>query len=215
MKEMIVTRKCLSKFFLTLFIICMSTNSFFVFAQNRKGQIFYSNSEGLYWAAIETAYFKAHVASQRSDNWCWAACTQMVLTYQGVDVTQEEIVERVFGACIDRPGSAQDIVKGASGWYVGGCKIGAKYDTYFIPQNLINDLVDKYPLIVGLSMPGQNVGHAYVMTGLSFQKYGNEIYPNSVILRDPWPDNPSRIVMDWSEFSYRAHTIVHIFPTDY
>ena len=183
-----------------------------LFAQNRKGQIFYSKNDGLYWAAIETSYFKAYVARQRSDNWCWAACTQMVLNYQGVNVSQEQIVERVFGSRVDRPGTAQHIVQGASGWYVDGHTIEAKADYSFIPQKLIDDLVNKYPLVVGLSMPGQNVGHAYVLTGLSFQKQGNAIYPQSVILRDPWPDNQSRLVLSWNDFSSRAHTIVHIFP---
>lgn len=183
-----------------------------LFSQNRKGQIFYSKDDGLYWAAIKTSYFKAHVARQRSENWCWAACTQMVLNYQGVNASQEQIVERVFGSCVDRPGTALNIVEGASGWYVDGHTIGAKADNSFIPQKLIDDLVNKYPLVVGLSMPGQNVGHAYVMTGLSFQKQGDTIYPHSVILRDPWPDNQSRLVLSWSDFSRRAHTIVHIFP---
>lgn len=181
-------------------------------AQNRKGQIFYSKSEGLYWAAIETSYFRIYVARQRSDNWCWAACTQMVLNYQGVNVSQEQIVERVFGSQIDRPGTAQNIVQGASGWYVDGHSIKAIADNSFIPQKLIDDLVNKYPLVVGLSMPGQRVGHAYVLTGLSFLKQGDTVYPHSVILRDPWPENQSRIVLSWSDFRSRAHTIVHIFP---
>lgn len=194
---------------LSAFFFIMSTN---ILAQNRKGQIFYSKNDGLYWAAIETTYFKAYVARQRSENWCWAACTQMVLNYQGVSASQEQIVERVFGSRVDRPGSAQNIVQGASGWYVDGHTIGAKADYSFVPQKLIDDLVNKYPLVVGLSMPGQNVGHAYVLTGLSFQRQGDAIYPQSVILRDPWPDNQSRLVLSWSDFSSRAHTIVHIFP---
>lgn len=183
-----------------------------LFSQNRKGQIFYSKSEGLYWAAIETTYFKAYVASQRSDNWCWAACTQMVLNYQGVNVSQEQIVERVFGSQIDKPGTAQNIIQGASGWYVNGHIIGAKSDNSVSAQKLIDDLVNKYPLVIGLTMPGQRVGHAYVLTGLSFQKQGESIYPYSVILRDPWPGNQSRIVLSWSDFRSRAQVIVHIFP---
>lgn len=183
-----------------------------LFSQNRKGQIFYSKDDGLYWAAIKTSYFKAYVARQRSENWCWAACTQMVLNYQGVNVSQEQIVERVFGARVDRPGSAQNIVQGASGWYVDGSSIAAKADYSFIPQKMIDDLINKYPLVIGLSMPGQNVGHAYVLTGISFLKQGDAIFPQSVILRDPWPDNQSRLVLSWSDFSSRAHTIVHIFP---
>lgn len=193
-------------------IIIFAVAPLAIYSQNRKGQIFYSKDDGLYWAAIKTSYFKSYVARQRSQNWCWAACTQMVLNYQGVNASQEQIVERVFGSLIDRPGSAQNIVQGASGWYVDGRTIEAKADYSSIPQKLIDDLVNKYPLVVGLSMPGQNVGHAYVLTGLSFQKQSNVIYPHSVILRDPWPDNPSRVVLSWEDFSNRAHTIVHIFP---
>lgn len=207
-----IRKRFLYDIILEVALLSIVTVPLSVFSQNVKGQIFFSKSEGLYWAAIETSYFKAHVARQRSENWCWAACTQMVLNYQGVSVSQEQIVERVFGSCVDRPGTAQNIVQGASGWYVDGRTIGARADCSFIPQKLIDDLVNKYPLVVGLSMPGQNVGHAYVLTGLSFQKYGNEIYPHSVILRDPWPDNQSRLILSWSDFSRRAHTIVHIFP---
>lgn len=183
-----------------------------IFAQNRQGQIFYSKDDGLYWAAIETTYFIPYVAQQRSTNWCWAACTQMVLNYQGVNVTQEQIVQRVFGVCIDRPGNAMDIVQGARGWNVDGHTINARYDYSFVPQRIVDDLVNKYPLVVGLTMPGQNIGHAFVMTGMSFEKEGDAVYPQSVILRDPWPGNQSRIVISWSEFTNRANTIVHIFP---
>lgn len=205
-------RRYLLKTAILVFTLILAITPATLFSQNRKGEIFYSKDDGLYWAAIKTSYFKAHVARQRSENWCWAACTQMVLNYQGVNVSQEQIVERVFGFQIDRPGTAENIVQGASGWYVDGHTIGAKYDYSFIPQKLIDDLVNKYPLVVGLSMPGQNVGHAYVLTGLSFQKQGDVIYPQSVILRDPWPDNQSRVILSWDDFSSRAHTIVHIFP---
>lgn len=205
-------KQYIKRIILGIVILGIVITPLMAYSQNRKGQIFYSKNDGLYWAAIQTSYFKAHVARQRSQNWCWAACTQMVLNYQGVNVSQEQIVERVFGSRVDRPGSAQNIVQGASGWYVNGRTIGAKADHSFFPQKLIDDLVNKYPLVVGLSMPGQNVGHAYVLTGLSFQKQGNSIYPQSVILRDPWPDNQSRVVLSWNDFSSRAHTIVHIFP---
>lgn len=201
-----------TKILMVAFVGLFVTIPFMLFSQNRKGQIFYSRNEGLYWAAIETTYFKSYVARQRSENWCWAACTQMVLNYQGVSVSQEQIVERVFGSRVDRPGTAQNIVQGASGWHIDGHTIRAKADNSFDPQMLINDLVNKYPLIVGLSMPGQDIGHAYVLTGLSFHKQGSAIYPQSVILRDPWPNNESRIVLSWRDFSNRAHTIVHIFP---
>lgn len=181
-------------------------------AQGNKGSIYYSKDDGLYWAAIKTTNFSDFIARQRDTNWCWAACTQMVLNYQGVNVTQEEIVERVFGAKENNPAGAKEIVKGASGWYVNGHQINAGYDYPLSPQKLINDLVSKYPLIIGLRMPGQNIGHAYVLTGIGFNKNGDAVYPQKVILRDPWPENESRIILTWSNFSDRVHTIVHVYP---
>lgn len=201
-----------TKVMVTIMAAVLAAMPMVSFSQNRKGQIFYAKNDNLYWAAVETTYFREYVAKQRNNNWCWAACTQMVLNYQGVNVTQEQIVERVFGARVDRPGTAKDIVEGASGWYMDGHTIEANFDYPLAPQKLIDDLVNKYPLVVGLEMPGQDVGHAYVLTGISFRKDGNAVYPRSVILRDPWPGSQSRITLPWDDFSSRAHTIVHIFP---
>lgn len=178
------------------------------------GEIFQIGNSDLYWAAVKTDYFREHVARQRSDNWCWAACIQMVLNYQGVNVTQEQIVENVFGSQIDRPAAADVIAQAANGWRAKGHTIQARVENpyYTSAESFINDLVEKYPLIIGLSMPGQNVGHAYVLTGVSFRVFNGQYYPVEVILRDPWPSNQSRIKLSWDDFSSRCHTIVHIYP---
>ena len=81
---------------------------------------------------------------------------------------------------------------------------------------MINDLAYRYPVIVGLNMPGQNTGHAYVLTAIEFYYISNdpkkEKIPIRVILRDPWPRNPSRTVLNWSDFYRRVNCIVHIYP---
>ncbi|QDU65316.1 hypothetical protein Pla86_03810 [Planctomycetes bacterium Pla86] len=41
--------------------------------------------------------FEAVESPQREPVWCWAACASMILRYNGIDVSQEEIVDRVHG----------------------------------------------------------------------------------------------------------------------
>lgn len=138
----------------------------------------------------------------------------MVLNYQGVNIPQERIVERVFGSQENRPANASVIAKAANGWRANGKVISAFSENanHVSAKTFIDDLLYKYPLIIGLSMPGQNIGHAYVLTGISFRLWGNGYYPQEVILRDPWPTNQSRIKLSWADFSNRVHTIVHIHP---
>lgn len=189
--------------------------SVFLSAQTfRGGEIFRIGDSDIYWAAVKTAYFKEYVARQEEDCWCWAACVQMVLNYQGVDVDQEDLVRRAKGARVNQAGTAYDIQRAADGWRAGSHVIAAKIDNPYsiTPQDFIKDLIDKYPLIIGLQMPGQSVGHAYVLTGISFRHAGNTYHPVEVILRNPWPSSPSREKLSWSDFRRRVHTIVHVYP---
>jgi len=137
----------------------------------RGGEIFRIKGTDLYWAAVKAQYFKSSVARQKEDHWCWAACVQMVLNYQGVSVSQDEIVKRSFGSIINKGGNTYDIQSGANGWRTGSHTISASIGSYssFSAESIINDLRDKYPLIVGLEMPYQVDGHAYVLTGISFK----------------------------------------------
>lgn len=180
----------------------------------RGGEIFRIKNSDLYWAAVKTQYFKRFVAQQEEDCWCWAACVQMVLGYQGVSVSQGALVERAKGMRVNAGGNAYDIQRAANGWRTGSHTIVAKVDNSFFvnPQRLIDDLIDKYPVIIGLSMPGQSMGHAYVLTGISFRKVDGNYEPREVILRNPWPTAPSREKLSWSEFKRRVHTIVHVYP---
>ena len=150
----------------------------------RGGEIFRINDSDVYWAAVKTSYFREFVARQEEDCWCWAACVQMVLNYQGVNVDQEDVVRRAKGMRINEGGTAYDIQRAADGWNTGSHVIAARVDNpfYVTAQTFITDLIDKYPLIIGLDMPGQTMGHAYVLTGISFRKSGNTYQPVEVIL---------------------------------
>lgn len=170
-------------------------------------------------------YFVAGVASdefeffavdrQRSQNWCWAASSQMVLNYHGLYVSQEQIVARVFGSLVDRPANNQEIMSGLSGWapnVAGGvsniyCEFGVSS-----ANEITQNLAYKWPLIVGLRNPQGGIGHAYVLTAIYYNidQFNNTI-PEKVVLRDPWPDNPSRQEMSWQEFMNRQMGIIKVW----
>lgn len=174
---------------------------------------------GLYMAGIPSEQFQYFAAPesagrQRAANWCWAASIQMVLNYHGIYVTQEQIVSRVFGKLVDQPGQPEQILQALSGWApnVRGGYSAIVAEPYSITAStLVNDLAYRCPLIVGLK--GQPVGHAYVLTAVTYglDARNNPIF-KSVVLRDPWPNRPSREEMSWDEFMSRVAfaTRVHV-----
>lgn len=163
------------------------------------------------------AHFAAPEGSgrQRMQNWCWAACIQMVLNWHGLYVSQEDIVKRIFGVMIDRPAQPHEILSALSGWApdTRGSYSAIQADPVYInPQTVLHDLEYRWPLIVGLTTP-QGGGHAYVMTAAYYYEdpaQGPVIF--RVVLRDPYPTNNSRIEMDMREFAARCTfaTRVHV-----
>lgn len=154
---------------------------------------------------------------QRMANWCWAACIQMVLNYHGLSVTQEAIVQQVFGTQVDRPAQPQEIMTALRGWapdtrgrYSEIIADNANLDA----ASIIQDLEYRWPLIVGLSgaAPGQQ-GHAYVLTGAYYalNQYDQPVI-YKVVLRDPFPTQLSRLEMSAEDFLPRCAfaTRVHV-----
>lgn len=145
---------------------------------------------------------------QIQSNWCWAACIQMVLNYHGLYVKQQDVVRKIYGNHINRPANEQQILAALSGWAPdsrGRFSSIYAYSGYTSVSQIVQNLSHKWPLIVGMRMPGSNIGHAYVLTAIYYQldRFGNPI-PYRVVLRDPWPSNRSRQEMSWNEFSRRA-----------
>ena len=180
-----------------------------------QGKIYKIGSND-YAAAVKTEQFVFSVARQNSQNWCWAACIQMVLQYQGLKVDQCEIVKKGLGmnSCIDSPADCYTIKQGVEGWYIKGKRIVAetsisKYADH--SYDLVDQLAFKYPVIIGLNLPNQVVGHAYVLTAVFFQydSWGNKI-PYKVVLRDPWPHNTSRQEFEWQDFISRINCITYV-----
>jgi len=153
---------------------------------------------------------------QRMQNWCWAACIQMVLNYHGLYIKQEEIVAKVFGGMVDAPAGPDQIMRALQGWAPDqrGRMSQIEADSRNLdPVSVIQDLEYRWPLIVGLTGVQGATGHAYVLTAVYYHlnAYGQpQIF--RVVLRDPYPTKQSRLEMSMEEFMARCTfaTRVHV-----
>ncbi len=206
--------------FLKLIIgLILCSKSLSIFGQSSVIQY----SDNYFSAGVNTQNFDyiASIGKQRADNWCWAACIQMVLNYHGLYVTQEQIVTKCKGGLYNAPGGTQDMLAALNGWAYNtrGGASNIYTNNYSTNANEIQVLLaNNWPLIVGLNR-GQTIGHAYVLTAiyysLSKDNLGNlVVIPDKVVLRDPWPENSSRQEMSWEEFSKYAVSIYKVWVID-
>ncbi len=196
-------------------IFCFVLFSFSSYGSFAQGVIYKLGDSNNYVASVLSDDFNFVFAEQNSSNWCWAACIEMVLNYQGLPVTQQDVVLKAYGDLIDRPADCSMTEFCANGWYYGGNTVYAESDYNPTSFDFIDQLANEYPVIVGLNMPGQQVGHAYVLTGVYFYKtnigtdYEKKV-PYKVVLRDPWPSNPDKTEVEWSEFTDRINCVVFV-----
>ena len=175
-----------------------------------NAQSIYQLGQNYYVAGVPTDEFDAWAAesvsgNQRQSNWCWAACSQMILNYHGLYVTQEQIVTKIYGGLIDQPANEEQIKRALSGW---APNVQGRTSNIYCQSGLTNvnemtqALAYKWPLIVGMKVPESGIGHAYVMTAIYYttDQYNNTI-PEKVVLRDPMPGKDGRLEVGWKEFS--------------
>lgn len=169
----------------------------------------------LWEAGLPTFIFQKLTASedwgrQRRQNWCWAASVQMTLNAAGIRVSQEEVVQRIYGGDIDQGGTPQQILVALTGWAptISGTRALLNPLSLTNDADMIDDLSLGWPLIVGLRNPDGS-GHAEVITAITYssQPNGTPVF-QSVVLRDPWPYNQSRVEMPWSEFVDRRNFVI-------
>jgi hypothetical protein len=151
---------------------------------------------------------------QRQSNWCWAASVQMVLNYHGLFVSQEQIVQRIYGSQVDQAAQPVHILTALSGWAPDARgRYSAIYATpyTFSGSQIVQDLANRWPIIVGLQNPNGG-GHALVVTAVyySVDQWNNPIFL-SVVLRDPWPGSPSRQEMPWTAFQQRLTFMARVY----
>lgn len=138
--------------------------------------------------------FMPHYRSQRQSMWCWATSAEMVLSYNGIVMPQERIVNEIKHFPINQAGNPAEMIQSVnsifedenndkvviSGQYV----IGAP-----LPLVLYNQLKQKKPVILTYQS-GPTIGHAVVLTGVDATIVNGNILISDIYVFDPYP-NPT------------------------
>ncbi len=162
----------------------------------------------LLMVGIPTDRMSKSAAEQIGQNWCWAACIQMVLSARGVESDQPTIVQRTFGSLLDMPGSSVDIGQNLTGWFES--KSGRTFLTASVVAGhpkaglLYSYLRGRMPVILAIQSTGATVGHAVVVTAAVFKTTPHGLEIREVVIRDPSPEFAStsgRRTLSEAEFS--------------
>jgi hypothetical protein len=153
---------------------------------------------------VELPYF--YRAPQECEQWCWAACVQMVFALHGRQVSQQAIVQKVFGGLVCAPAQGPQIIYAVNGqWrdangYLFQAQAEVLWDAQYgvgapnVGPITAQELAQGEPLIIGA------MGHATMLTAMV---YDHDVYGRSQILsmtvRDPWPANQARRVLSAQE----------------
>lgn len=146
----------------------------------------------------------ASVDGQHMDQWCWAACIEMVFRYYGLRIPQETIVQQTWGGLVNQPGQPHMILSNLNRQWrdSNGQDFFVSGDSYSAnPVTAAQDLSQDMPLIIG------TMGHAMVLTSLLYvrDQMGNgEVI--SAIVRDPWPGKGKRTLsaQEWYSTTFLA-----------
>lgn len=179
-----------AKYYLLLSLTGVLLIMFLGCSTNKKGPKV-SRSDNIFAKGIPTERMANFAAKQIGQNWCWAACIQMVLSAKGIKCEQTTVVKRTFGSAVDLPGGPGHIAKNLSGWFdaPSGKILLAPSHIMGPPQpGLLYSYLDSgTPVILAIPNPGLSIGHAVVATGAVFKITESELELMEVIVRDPSP----------------------------
>jgi hypothetical protein len=129
-------------------------------------------------------------ASQQQSQWCWAACIEMVFSYWGHPIAQEEIVRQTWGGIVNMPAQPNQIVAALNRSWMdnNGNPFRANGDVFTATgATAAQDLAGGMPLIIG------SMGHAMVLTAIAYNRAPNsQGQVTGAIVRDPWPGRGRR-----------------------
>lgn len=144
----------------------------------------------------------AATGGQHMNQWCWAACIEMVFRYYGFYIPQEAIVQQTWGSIVNLPAHQNQILANLNrpwrdshgrAFLVSGNSYSAN------PTTAVQDLVQNMPLIIG------TMGHAMVLTSLRYlrNQWGN-LSVTAAVVRDPWPGKGRRVLsaQEWFGTSF-------------
>lgn len=152
-----------------------------------------------------------HFCPQEQDNWCWAACAQMVLAYHEMPMSQRTIAKLVTGTTRDRGASANEMVAALDGFQKGKRQVACRADTLINLRDVIGEIQHGNPLIIGMAFQGRQ--HAMVLTEIQFRKdatHPDKINPTAVVLLDPSRKYLKKRTFTWPEFYRRVNMTLHL-----
>lgn len=152
----------------------------------------------------------AATGGQHMNQWCWAACIEMVFKYYGLNIPQSIIVQQTWGQIVNLPGQPSQILANLNRPWVdlNGRRFFVSGDAYSAnPITASQDLSQNMPLIIG------TMGHAMVLTSLRYtrdQRGNGQV--NAAVVRDPWPGKGRRILSakEWYNTSFLARIRVNL-----
>jgi hypothetical protein len=135
-------------------------------------------------------------------NWSWAACLQAVFKFYGLELKQEQIVNKIFkGLPCNTPNSYQ-IMNGISGWAPDSGKMFSTViyqGGVWTNEKIVDALATRYPLIITLQN-AQGKKQVYVLISIYYTEDGGMKVPDKVVLMEPVADAPPFIVMPWDKY---------------
>jgi hypothetical protein len=145
---------------------------------------------------IPTDSFDYVAAAQEAHEWCWAASSQMILRWFDIEVSQNDVVNRVKGHLTDQAASERDITAALNG--VARLRSGKTAMVKAInsrglphPVAILTALEHKLPLLLAIDT-GPRSGHTVVLTAAKYIRTSSGPQIISLIIRDPYP-SPSNI----------------------
>lgn len=136
--------------------------------------------------------------NQRSSQWCWAAAISMLFNYYRHPVSQQAIVQSLYGTLVNLPsGTGWNIASRVNRTWVDGngkrfrATLTGAYDFdagVMTVSNwmLVNELDQDRPVIIGTR------GHAVVGTAIQYLQTPTGPYITSIGVFDPWPGRGAR-----------------------
>jgi hypothetical protein len=142
---------------------------------------------------VARARLPTFYAFQELPQWCWAASVSMIFKYYGYEVSQQQIVEAVYGATVNLPALAGAMISQQLNreWVdARGRRFRSTMQGLFDAdagvltlnnQEIVQALASERPFLLG------NTTHAVVLTAVGY--FATPMGPNifNIGVLDPWP----------------------------
>jgi hypothetical protein len=143
-------------------------------------------------AGVESIYFDPAYAKQKQANLCWAASIEMAARYYGLPISQDYFASNHCGVDFwgnpkDCPASMDIITKNLNQCFVTHCIEATHFSGSPEAKDLFELLKNNMPVIVAYNT-GNPIGHAVLITAISFEKTVFGDVPHSITVRDPDPN---------------------------